>query len=57
MFNLGYLYTNIKNIFTFFYYDAAGGDFRKWKSLGGFVGDFVIRFIYSKYIAKTYYTF
>jgi hypothetical protein len=57
LFNLGYLYTNIKNIFTFFYYDAAGGDFRKWKSLGGFVGDFVIRFIYSKYIAKTYYTF
>ena len=53
LFNLGYLYTNVKNILFFFYYDAAGGDLRKWNSLGKSFGDFLVRFIYSRYIASS----
>ena len=67
LFNLGYMYTNGKSILTFFYYnqDANGDgtlqptetDNRSWEDLGKYIGDFAVRFIYSKYVAKTYYKF
>ncbi len=54
LFNLGFLYTNIKDIIFFFYYEMpeTKRDERSWKTLGTLVGDLGTRFIYSKYITN-----
>ena len=57
LFNLGFMYTDVKDVIVFFYQVVGTTDNRKWETFGTKVGDFVIRFIYSKYIEKTYYHF
>ena len=57
LFNLGFMYTDVKDVIIFFYQVVAIPDKRKWETFGLKVGDFLIRFIYSKYIEKTYYNF
>jgi hypothetical protein len=57
LFNLGFIYTDSKNILQFFYTVVNTPDNRLWNQFGTFVGDLVVRFIYSKYIQKTYYNF
>ena len=57
LFNLGYMYTDGKNILQFFYRVVASPDPRQWNQFGNYVGDLLVRFIYSKYIEKTYYNF
>ena len=56
MFNLGFIYTNIKNTITFFY-PGISPNTNDWKNLGKYIGDLAIRFIYSRFIEKTYYKF
>jgi len=56
LFNLGYIYTNIKNTIMFFYTDTAPNT-NDWEILGNYVGDLAVRFIYSRFIEKTYYKF
>lgn len=57
LFNLGYMYTDVKDAIQFFYTVVSTPDSRTWTTLGRKMGDFVIRFIYSNYIQKTYYNF
>ena len=57
LFNLGFIYTDIKNVVVFFYTDTSLPNPNLWINFGKYVGDFVVRFIYSKYIEKTYYKF
>lgn len=57
MFNLGYMYTNSKSIYTFFTAAAGTPETRTWNSFGQNLGSLLVRFIYSKYIAKDYYKF
>jgi len=57
LFNLGFMYTDVKDVIVFFYQVVGTPDTRKWETFGTKVGDFFIRFIYSKYIEKTYYKF
>lgn len=57
LFNLGFMYTDVKDVIVFFYQVVGTPDNRKWETFGNKVGDFFIRFIYSKYIEKTYYKF
>jgi len=56
LFNLGYIYTNFKNSIMFFYIDTAPNT-NDWELLGNYVGDLAVRFIYSRFIEKTYYKF
>ena len=55
LFNLGYIYTNIKDIIYLFYYELPKDqtvDERSWSTFGKSVGDLITRFIYSKYITN-----
>ena len=56
LFNLGFIYTNIKNSIMFFLTDTPTNT-NDWEVLGNYIGDFAVRFIYSRYIEKTYYRF
>ncbi len=55
IFNLGYMYTNVKNSILFFYVDTSLANTNPWYNFGTYIGDLLIRFIYSRYIEKTYY--
>jgi hypothetical protein len=59
LFNFGFQYTNLKNVFTFFFYDLNknGGDKRKWYTIGLSAGDFLVRFLYSPYRSATFLPF
>ena len=57
LFNLGFMYTNAKNIVTFFYYDTATNPTKSYETLGRQFGSFFVRFIYSQYVPKTHYNF
>ena len=55
VFNLGYIYTDVKSIIYLFYYEIPkdiNKDERSWGTLGTAVGDLLTRFIYSKYITN-----
>ena len=55
IFNLGYIYTDVKSIIYLFYYEIpkdTNKDERSWGTLGTAVGDVLTRFIYSKYITN-----
>ena len=55
LFNMGFIYTNLKNIIFLFYYEIPKdgiGDDREWATLGTAVGDLLTRIIYSKYITN-----
>ena len=54
LFNLGFIYTNIKNAIVFFY-PATSPNTNDWNKFGRYMGDLAVRFIYSRYIEKTYY--
>ena len=54
LFNLGFMYTDVKDSIVFFYQVVGAPDTRLWETVGRKIGDFVIRFIYSNYIEKTY---
>lgn len=56
LFNLGFIYTNIKNSIMFFLTDTPTNT-NDWEVLGNYIGDLAVRFIYSRYIEKTYYRF
>ena len=56
LFNLGFIYTNIKNSILFFY-PAASPNTNDWNNFGRYIGDLGVRFIYSRYIERTYYKF
>ena len=56
LFNVGYMYTDSKKLINFFYYDSAVTT-PLWATFGKYLGDFFVRFIYSKFIPKTYYNF
>lgn len=56
LFNLGFIYTNVKNAIVFFY-PGTSTNTNDWANLGKYIGDFAVRFIYSRYIEKTYYKF
>lgn len=55
LFNLGFMYTAIKNTIFFFYVDTSVANTNNWTNLGSNVGEFLMRFIYSRFIEKTYY--
>lgn len=58
LFNLGTIYTSIWNSITFFYRDRTLGTTPPtWESFGKNIGAFLVSFIYSKYVNKTYYPF
>ena len=52
LFNLGYMYTNTKMIYNFFY--EAGVSSKTYEDLGKNIGSFFVRFIYSKYNQRTF---
>jgi hypothetical protein len=56
LFNLGFIYTNIKNSIMFFYPDSSPNT-NDWTYFGSYIGDLAVRFIYSRFIEKTYYKF
>lgn len=59
LFNMGHIYTRVKDIIFFFYYDMplVGGDTRKWSTIGEYAGELGTRFIYSKYITDPRFKF
>lgn len=58
LFNLGFMYTAVKGILMFLYLDPpATPDADEFKEFGGFIGSFLMRFIYSNYVPKPYYPF
>ena len=56
LYNLGYMYNNINDVITFFYTDwaATPAPIRKWEDLGTDIGQFFVRFIYSRYKPRKY---
>jgi hypothetical protein len=52
LFNMGYMYTNGKFIYTFVYNDPTTVGTRSWETFGKNLGSFLIRFIYSKYVPR-----
>jgi len=58
LFNLGFMYTAVKGILMFLWLDPPAtptdADFTEF---GGFIGSFLMRFIYSNYVPKSYYPF
>lgn len=57
LFNLGYMYTAGKNLYTYYSTPPATPTDVELTSLGKNWGSFLVRFIYSKFVPKTYYTF
>jgi putative flippase GtrA len=53
LFNLGYMYTNTKFIYEFFASSPAVS--YTYEQLGKNIGSFMVRFIYSKFVARDYY--
>jgi hypothetical protein len=45
LYNLGYMYSDLKNIIDIF--GSSTPD--EYEELGGYIGDFIIRFFYSRY--------
>lgn len=55
MFNMGFLYTNIKYLIFFFYSSTANA--YSWREFGRNVGSIFFRVIYSDYQPKPWYPF
>lgn len=55
LFNLGFFYTDLKSIFFFFYREEAATT--TWAYMTQKVGDFLLRFFFSKYVSTSAYTF
>lgn len=53
LFNLGYMYTNIKMIYTFLA-PADTVSTKTYEDLGKSIGSFLVRFIYSKYQTRNF---
>ena len=57
LFNLGFLYTAGRYIFLFFFRDHTASYNPNWSLLGKNIGDFLLRFIFSKFVHTSKYTF
>ena len=57
LFNLGFLYTAGRYILFFFYRDPSKPFTKSWSFLGEQIGDFIFRFIFSKFVHTDTYTF
>ena len=57
IFNLGFIYTDITNILMFFYRVPGQKSQPTWTDFGGYVGDLILRFIFSKYANTSIYVF
>jgi hypothetical protein len=57
LFNLGFLYTAGRAITFFFYRDYSEPYTPHWGFLGNNIGDFILRFIFSKFVHSSAYTF
>ena len=57
LFNLGFLYTDGRYILLFFYRDQTVKFVPNWSLLGKYAGDFIMRFIFSKFVHTSLYTF
>jgi hypothetical protein len=55
LFNLGFIYTDVISILLFFYRDAGQVFEPTWVDFGGYVGDLILRLIFSKYANTSIY--
>ena len=56
LFNLGFLYTAGRAILFFFFRDYTTSFKPNWGNLGKNIGDFILRFIFSKFVHTSDYT-
>jgi hypothetical protein len=54
LYNLGFIYTDVKKLVTLYnsFYDDTD---ISWSSAGNYLGDFLMRFVYSRFIPKAQY--
>lgn len=57
LFNLGFLYSSGRAILFFFYRDYSKSYTPYWDFLGKNIGDFILRFFFSKFVHTSAYTF
>jgi hypothetical protein len=50
LFNLGFMYTDIRYLI-----DELTSSNTDWENVGKYIGDFMLRFIYSRYVPRAYY--
>lgn len=48
LYNLGYMYTDIKG-----FIDTGNSNSGKWSDFGSYLGDFLMRFFYSRYVPRS----
>jgi hypothetical protein len=52
LFNLGFMYTDIRYLIDELKPSNKDTD---WEKVGEYIGDFMLRFIYSRYVPRAYY--